>query len=110
MSAVKEEMIELTRDDQVGERRSKGRRRAELSQCHPEIGPATKLAILRALGQDARLNLERIDGAIYYQAIDLKTGRVRREWTEEEYLRLIKGVRDDVFDDIDAGLFVQDRL
>ena len=72
--------------------------------CRSESVGATRLAILRALGEAGRLSVTVREGRCIYRALDSRTGAVRREWTEAAFLNLIRGVREVVFTDIDAGL------
>ncbi len=69
--------------------------------------PATQLAIERVLGEGAHLCvLPQPEGRPIYQTVDSRTGEVRGEWTEAAFLRLVRGVRADVFCDADAGLLL----
>jgi len=69
----------------------------------PEAATATRLAILRALGPGARLSVAQEGRGVVYRAVDERTGETRQTWREAEFLRLIRGVRADVFADIDGG-------
>ena len=77
----------------------------------PETSAATRIAVLRAIGIDGVLRIG-VDeaGARRYSVVDSTTGEMLREWSERDYFRLVRGVREDVFDDIDAGLMVDDFL
>lgn len=69
--------------------------------------PATLLAIERILGEGGHLCvLPQPSGRPLYQALDSRTGEVRGEWSEMAFLRLVRGVRADVFSDVEAGLLL----
>ena len=72
---------------------------------------ATREAIARAIGANTRLSIASADGpgAFVYRAIDVETGEVVHEWPEGAFLQLLRGVRDDVQTDVDAGLILDEQ-
>lgn len=68
-------------------------------------------AVARVLGANTRLSISRSDGTFdfVYRAIDVDTGEIINEWPQEVFVDLIRGVRDDVRTDVDAGLWL-DRV
>lgn len=68
----------------------------------------TREAISRALGANTRLSIARDPGSprFVYRAIDVDTGEIVHEWPQERFIDLIRGVREDVRTDIDAGLLL----
>ncbi|MEM6414804.1 MAG: hypothetical protein AAF720_09130 [Pseudomonadota bacterium] len=68
-----------------------------------EIPGATKIAIDRIVGSGTLLEIKMSpkDGRIY-RTIDRNTGAKIHEWTEPVFLKLVKGVREDVLEDVEA--------
>lgn len=62
-------------------------------------------AVARVLGANTRLSISRSESSadFVYRAIDVDTGEIVNEWPQEVFVDLIRGVRDDVRDDVDAG-------
>ena len=80
--------------------------------CRLETPGATRLAILRVIGEGARIHITRCSESheIRYQSVKSDTGEIIQDWSQEDYIRLIRGVRDDVLHDVDQGLLLEDRL
>lgn len=68
-------------------------------------------AVARVLGANTRLSISRSESSLdfVYRAIDVDTGEIVNEWPQEVFIDLIRGVRDDVRSDVDAGLML-DRV
>lgn len=67
-------------------------------------------AVARVLGANTRLSIARTNAFDFvYRAIDVDTGEVINEWPQAVFVDLIRGVRDDVRADVDAGAFL-DRV
>lgn len=68
-------------------------------------------AVARVLGANTRLSISRSESSpdFVYRAIDIDTGEVVNEWPQDIFVDLIRGVRDDVRTDVDAGLML-DRV
>jgi len=68
-------------------------------------------AVARVLGANTRLSISRSESSadFVYRAIDVDTGEIVNEWPQEVFIDLIRGVRDDVRSDVDAGLML-DRV
>lgn len=76
---------------------------------HAEQLAELREAVSRALGANTRLSIERReDLGFVYRAIDKATGEIVHEWPEETFLALVRGVREDVRTDVDAGLMLDD--
>lgn len=65
-------------------------------------------AVARVVGANTRLSISRTEQGLdfVYRAIDVDTGEVVSEWPQETFIQLIRGVRDDVRTDVDAGLIL----
>jgi len=65
-------------------------------------------AVARAIGANTRLSISRSSNSLdfVYRAIDVDTGEVVNEWPQDVFIELIRGVRDDVRTDVDAGLIL----
>ena len=94
------------------ELRDKGAQTAEASRSRSSEKLAeTREAISRALGANTRLSIQRAPDALrfVYKAIDVNTGEIVNEWPEATFLELVRGVRDDVRQDVDqTGLLLDD--
>jgi len=68
-------------------------------------------AVARVLGANTRLSISRSETTLnfVYRAIDIETGEIVNEWPQDRFIELVRGVREDVRTDIDAGL-VLDRV
>jgi uncharacterized FlaG/YvyC family protein len=67
-------------------------------------------AVARVLGANTRLSIARTSAFDFvYRAIDVDTGEVINEWPQAVFVDLIRGVREDVRADVDAGTFL-DRV
>ncbi len=68
----------------------------------------TREAISRALGANTRLSIARDPGSprFVYRAIDVDTGEIVHEWPQERFIDLVRGVREDVRTDVEAGLLL----
>ncbi|MEO0399480.1 MAG: hypothetical protein AAF224_08690 [Pseudomonadota bacterium] len=69
-----------------------------------ETPRAIEIAIRRIVSADALLRVEPEQGprARRYFAVSAATGETLQEWSEATFFELVKGVREDVFADIDA--------
>lgn len=64
-------------------------------------------AVARVLGANTRLSIARTGAFDFvYRAVDVDTGEVVNEWPQAVFVELIRGVRDDVRTDVDAGAFL----
>lgn len=111
------------RPQQAGEQRSEAlaeRRRqsnTDLQQraAESQARSADRLAevreaVARVLGANTRLSITRTSAFDFvYRAVDVDTGEVVNEWPQAVFVELIRGVRDDVRTDVDAGAFL-DRV
>lgn len=111
------------RPQQTGEQRAEAlaeRRRqsnADLQQraAEAEARSADRLAevreaVARVLGVNTRLSIARTGAFDFvYRAVDVDTGEVVNEWPQAVFVDLIKGVREDVRADVDAGAIL-DRV
>ena len=70
-----------------------------------------RVAVARVIGANTRLSISRSENSprFVYRAIDIVSGEVVFEWPEDKFVDLIRGVRDDVRTDIDAGTIL-DRV
>lgn len=68
-------------------------------------------AVARVLGANTRLSITRSETSFdfVYRAIDIDTGEIVNEWPQDTFIDLVRGVREDVRTDIDAGLML-DRV
>jgi len=68
-------------------------------------------AVARVVGANTRLSIARSANSLdfIYRAIDVDTGEVVNEWPQDGFIGLIRGVRQDVRADVDAGLML-DRV
>lgn len=68
-------------------------------------------AVARVTGANTRLSISRSENSnsFVYRAIDIDTGEVISEWPQDIFVGLVRGVRQDVKTDVDAGL-VLDRV
>ncbi len=84
---------------------------ASRSRASQELA-ATREAIARAIGANTRLSITPADGpgAFVYQAIDVDTGEVVQQWPEGAFLQLVRGVREDVNIDVEAGLVLDQSV
>lgn len=85
--------------------------RAEQAQARTSDRLAeVREAVARVLGANTRLSIARTNAFDFvYRAIDVDTGEVINEWPQAVFVDLIRGVRDDVRTDVDAGAFL-DRV
>ncbi len=112
------------RPDQSGEQRSAAlaeRRRQSSAEQQARASAAqdrsadrlaeVREAVARVLGANTRLSISRSASSpdFVYRAIDVDTGEVVNEWPQDIFVELIRGVRDDVRTDVDAGTFL-DRV
>lgn len=111
------------RPQQSGEQRSEAlaenRRQANAEQVaraeQAQARTADRLAevreaVARVLGANTRLSIARTNAFDFvYRAIDIDTGEVINEWPQAVFVDLIRGVRDDVRTDVDAGAIL-DRV
>ena len=86
---------ELARADQ-----SKARSAEQLAELRE--------AVARAVGANTRLSIARAENSLefIYRAIDIDTGEIVNEWPQDVFIELIRGVREDVRTDVDAGLIL----
>jgi len=65
-------------------------------------------AVARVIGANTRLSISRSDNSpgFIYRAIDVDTGEVVNEWPQDIFIGLVRGVREDVKTDVDAGLML----
>lgn len=65
-------------------------------------------AVARVIGANTRLSISRADNSLdfVYRAIDIDTGEVVNEWPQGVFVELVRGVREDVRTDVDAGLML----
>ena len=65
-------------------------------------------AVARVIGANTRLSIMRADNSLgfVYRAIDVDTGEIVNEWPQDTFVELVRGVREDVQADIDAGLML----
>ncbi|MBI1392110.1 MAG: hypothetical protein GC152_05140 [Alphaproteobacteria bacterium] len=85
--------------------------RRDIAVTDPTCWLATRLAVSRVLADGARLKIGlTASGVRAYSAIDRLTGDVVREWTESAFLELVRGVRQDVAADVEAGLILAAEL
>ena len=68
-------------------------------------------AVARVLGANTRLSISRSESSLdfVYRAIDVDTGEIVTELPQDVCIDSIRGVRDDVRSDVDAGLML-DRV
>ncbi|MFZ5617047.1 MAG: flagellar protein FlaG, partial [Pseudomonadota bacterium] len=62
-------------------------------------------AVARVLGANTRLSISRSETSLnfIYRAIDIDTGEIVNEWPQDTFIELVRGVREDVRTDVDAG-------
>ncbi len=107
--------------DRSGEQRNEAlaEKRRELSQDHIARAEDSKAraadqlaelreAVARVIGANTRLSISRSENSLrfIYRAIDVDTGEVVNEWPQEIFVELVRGVREDVRTDVDAGLML----
>lgn len=65
-------------------------------------------AVARIIGANTRLSISRSENSLgfVYRAIDVETGEVVNEWPQDTFLDLVRGVREDVKTDVEAGLML----
>lgn len=109
------------RPDRSGEQRNEAlaEKRRELSQDHIARAEDSKAraseqlaelreAVARVIGANTRLSISRSENSLnfIYRAIDVDTGEIVNEWPQDTFVELVRGVRDDVRTDVDAGLML----
>ena len=65
-------------------------------------------SVARVVGANTRLSISRATNSLdfVYRAIDIHTGEIVNEWPQDVFVELIRGVREDVRTDVDAGLML----
>ncbi len=83
--------------------------RAETSRANASDQLAElREAVARVVGANTRLSIAKAEqGAEFiYKAIDVDTGEIVSEWPQQIFIALVRGVREDVRADVDAGLIL----
>lgn len=103
------------RSEALAERRRQSNTDLQLRAAESQARSADRLAevreaVARVLGANTRLSITRTSAFDFvYRAVDVDTGEVVNEWPQAVFVELIRGVRDDVRTDVDAGAFL-DRV
>ncbi len=99
-AALAEKRRELTQDHINRAEDSKARTADQLAELRE--------AVARVIGANTRLSIMRsADSSDFiYRAIDVETGEVVNEWPQDVFVQLIRGVREDVRNDVSAGLML----
>jgi len=107
--------------DRSGEKRNDALAQKRREQTHEHIARAEdskaraadqlaelREAVARVIGANTRLSISRADNSpgFVYRAIDVDTGEVVNEWPQDIFIGLVRGVREDVKTDVDAGLML----
>lgn len=98
--ALAEKRRELSQDQIARAEDSKARAADQLAELRE--------AVARVVGANTRLSISRSENSLnfVYRAIDVDTGEVVNEWPQETFVELVRGVREDVRTDVDAGLML----
>ncbi|OFW99670.1 MAG: hypothetical protein A3E78_02430 [Alphaproteobacteria bacterium RIFCSPHIGHO2_12_FULL_63_12] len=109
------------RPDRAGDQRNEAlaQKRRELTQDHIARTEDNKArasdqlaelreAVARVTGANTRLSISKSENthSFVYRAIDVDTGEVVNEWPQDIFVNLVRGVREDVKIDVDAGLML----
>ena len=103
------------RSEALAERRRQSNADLQQRAAESQARSADRLAevreaVARVLGANTRLSIARTSAFDFvYRAVDIDTGEVVNEWPQAVFVELIRGVRDDVRADVDAGAFL-DRV
>lgn len=111
----------VARSDRSGEQRNEAlaQKRREQSQEHIARSEETRArasdqlaalreAVARVTGANTRLSISKSSNThgFVYRAIDIDTGEVINEWPQATFIGLVRGVREDVASDVEAGLML----
>ena len=101
--ALAQKRRELTNDHIARTEDSRARASDQLAELRE--------AVARVTGANTRLSISRSENSnsFIYRAIDIDTGEVVNEWPQDIFIGLVRGVRQDVKIDVDAGLML-DRV
>ncbi|MEM6537610.1 MAG: hypothetical protein AAF668_07770 [Pseudomonadota bacterium] len=82
-----------------------------LNVTQPNCVPATRLAISRILEKGTILRVEFDDDKRpFFLLVDRETGETKRRWSSRAFVKLVRGVREDVAADMDAGLVLNEAV
>ncbi len=98
--ALAQKRRELTQDQLARADDSKARAADQLAELRE--------AVARVVGANTRLSISRSENSLgfVYRAIDVDTGEIVNEWPQDKFVDLVRGVREDVRTDVDAGLML----
>lgn len=98
--ALAQKRRELTNDHIARSEDSKARASDQLAELRE--------AVARVTGANTRLSISKSENthSFVYRAIDVDTGEVVNEWPQDIFVGLVRGVREDVKIDVDAGLML----
>ena len=101
--ALAQKRRELTNDHIARTEDSRARASDQLAELRE--------AVARVTGANTRLSISRSENSnsFIYRTIDIDTGEVVNEWPQDIFIGLVRGVRQDVKIDVDAGLML-DRV
>ena len=109
------------RPDRSGDRRNEALAQNRRELTHDHIARAEdsrarasdqlaelREAVARVIGANTRLSISRSENSprFIYRAIDVDTGEIINEWPQDIFIGLVRGVRQDVKIDVDAGLML----